>query len=107
MDVTKIELPDDLDVAPLRTEGEFRAAARLLLPGVLARLARVMAGDTWQKAQDTSRGIGGMSGTPTAAEEERFMGDAARSYTDRSTDDDLLGVEDEIVRLLKDRKARS
>ncbi len=102
----QIKLPAErVDFDALRTDEDFRREAGRLLPAVLAQLSRAAAGAAWDKSRETREGIGGMAGTPSAAEEERFMGGEPAGFRARATDEELREIEDEVVRLLKEHKA--
>ena len=95
-----------VDFDALRTEEDYRREAGRLLPAVLAQLSGEAADAAWDKSRKTYEGIGGMSGTPSDADKERFKSGEPAGYRARATDAELRAIEDEVVRQLREHKAR-
>lgn len=83
----KIKLPaEGVDFDALRTDEDFRREAGRLVPAVLAQLSGEAAGAAWDKSRETREGIGGMAGTPSAAEEERFKAREPAGFREWATE---------------------
>ena len=102
----RFEIPAErVDFDALRTDEDFRREAGRLLPAVLTQLSEDAAGSAWDKSRETHEGLGGMAGTPSAAEEERFKAGEPGGFRARATDAELRAIEDEVVRQLREHKA--
>lgn len=94
----------DVDLRSLKSDSDFRTAARRLLPGVIDQISKQSAEHAWTLAQTELSSVPGMKLNKSATEKAKFIREASKSFS--LDESGRRKTEDAIFNRLKELKAK-